>query len=296
MSKTVFMFRGLPASGKSTRAKAMLAEFGKGNAHRVNKDSLREMLDNGEWSSSNEKFVLSLRDHIVTKTLELGKHVLVDDCNLPEKHAERLRQLALLGGAEFEVMDFTDVSVEDCIKRDLKRPVSVGERIIRDMYDQFLRPKVEPLAHDPTLPDCIIVDIDGTVAQSNGRGHYDWMRVGEDLPRMVVIRAVLGFGCEWAVSGRHLTKIFMSGRDECCRELTQAWLNQHIGCDGDPLYMRPAGDMRKDAIVKTELYEAHVNGKFTVKAVFDDRPAMIRAWQALGFTDRIFNVGDGREF
>lgn len=284
--KTVWMFKGLPASGKTTEAKRMLENFGSGNARRVNKDDLRAMLDNGQWSRGNEAFVLEIRDHVITRTLEHGKHVLVDDTNLAPKHEERLRQLALLGGACFEIIDFTNVPVEECIKRDLKRPVSVGERVIRDMYDQFLRPKVEPPAHNPALPDCIIVDIDGTVAQANGRGHYDWMKVGTDLPRLAVIRAVLCFNCRW---------IFMSGRDEVCRDLTKTWLEQYFG-SGDPLYMRPAGDMRKDAIVKAELYEANVKGKFNVKAIFDDRPQMIRCWQDLGFTDRIFNVGDGREF
>lgn len=290
--KTVWMFKGLPASGKTTEAKKMLENFGSGNARRVNKDDLRAMLDNGQWSKGNEAFVLDIRDHVITRTLEHGKHAIVDDTNLAPKHEERLRQLALLGGACFEVIDFTGVSVEDCIKRDLQRPVSVGERVIRDMYDQFLRPKVEAPAHDPALPDCIIVDIDGTVAQSNGRGHYDWMRVGEDRPREVVIQIARKL---WETTP--IDVIFMSGRDSVCRELTQAWLDIHFGTgSGLSLYMRPAGDMRKDAIVKTELYEANVKNKFNVKAVFDDRPQMIRCWQDLGFTDRIFNVGNGREF
>ena len=38
-------------------------------------------------------------------------------------------------------------------------------------------------------------------------------------------------------------------------------------------------------------------GKYNVIAIFDDRPQVIReCWQALGFGDRIFNVGGGEEF
>lgn len=284
--KTIFMFRGLPASGKTTRAKQMLAEFGTGNAKRVNKDDLRAMLDAGEWSGHNEKFLLGIRDHVVSKALEAGKHVLVDDTNLPPKHETRLRELAKEHGASFELVDFTHVTTEECIERDLRRLASVGEKVIRGMYDQFLRPVVVAPAHDPNLPDVIIVDIDGTVAHMNGRGPFEWVRVQEDLPRMPVIRAVLTYGMSW---------IFLSGRDECCRPQTEAWLEVYFG-SGRPLHMRPAGDMRKDAIVKRELYEAHVLGKYNVRAIFDDRPQMIRMWQELGFTDRIFNVGDGREF
>lgn len=61
--------------------------------------------------------------------------------------------------------------------------------------------------------------------------------------------------------------------------------------------MRPQGDMRRDSIVKRELYENHIKGKYNVVAIFDDRPQVIReCWQALGFGDRIFNVGTGKEF
>jgi predicted kinase len=290
--KTVWMFKGLPASGKTTEAKKMLETFGSGNARRVNKDDLRSMLDDGRWSRGNEAFVLEIRDHIISRTLEHGKHVLVDDTNLAPKHSERLRQLALLGGASFEVIDFTHVSVEDCIKRDLKRPVSVGERVIRDMYDQFLRSKVEPPAHDPSLPDAIIVDIDGTVAQINGRGPFDWGRVYEDSPREAVIRIARKL---WETEP--VDVIFLSGRDTICREDTQRWLDVHWGTGSSLwLWMRPNGDMRKDVLVKRELYEAHIKGKFNVIAVFDDRPQVLRLWAELGFTDRIFNVGDGREF
>ena len=60
MSK-LLMLRGLPASGKSTYAKE-LADKG---WIRVNKDDLRAMLNNSNWSKGNEKRVLKLRDDII---------------------------------------------------------------------------------------------------------------------------------------------------------------------------------------------------------------------------------------
>lgn len=294
MPKTIYMFRGLPGSGKSTRAKQMLAEFGKSNAHRVNKDELRAMLDNGEWSPSNEKFVLEIRDHIVTRSLAEGKHALVDDCNLPEKHEARLRQLAKENGAAFEIIDFTDVPLEECIERDLKRSLSVGESVIRGMYNQFLRKAETPPAYDLNLPDAMIVDIDGTVAQMNGRGPFEWDHVGEDLPRSIVIEIARQ---RWISTPTAV--VFLSGRDSVCREQTQKWLNKYWGTGSDlSLWMRPNGDMRKDAIVKRELYEAYVKDKFNVVAIFDDRAQICREWDRLGFGDRLFRVGriDGDDF
>jgi predicted kinase len=288
MAKTLFMMCGLPASGKSTKAREMLKEFGSGNAKRVNKDDLRAMLDDGYWSGGNEKFLLRVRDFIITEALKDGKHVVVDDTNLAPKHRARLSQLAEENGARFEIVDFSHVSPEECVERDRKRPNYVGQDVIWKMYRQFLAPVAVAPESDPALPSIVIVDIDGTVAQMNGRGPYEWEKVGTDRPRPLVMNAARNLG--------HRV-IFVSGRDEGrCRAVTEEWLGLYWGSEFT-LFMRPAGDMRRDSIVKRELYEAHIQGKFNVIAIFDDRPRVIReCWQILGFTDRIFNVGDGSEF
>lgn len=298
MSKTLYALKGLPASGKSTHARKMLADFGKGNAKIANKDQLRAMLDDGQWSRENEKMVLKIRDLIIKETLESGKHLICDDTNLAPKHMERLKQLAHENGADFEVVDFTHVSVEECIDRDLKRAASVGEKVIRGMYEQFLKLAPPVVEYDPMLPDCVIIDVDGTMAQMNGRGPFEWGKVGEDQPRKPILEVIEGylFSQEPADGGTPDWVVFvLSGRDGCCREETYKWLEKHFPRQWD-LHMRQAGDMRQDTVIKRELYEAHIAGKYNVKAIFDDRPQVIRLWQALGFGDRIFNVGDGREF
>jgi len=263
----------------------MLADFGTGNAHRTNKDDLRAMLHNGKWSRENEKFVLQVRDQIITAALTTGKHALVDDTNLAPKHEERLRQLAREAGAGFSIVDFTHVSVEECIERDRKRQNYVGEKVIRDMYNQFLRPKIDPPARNPKLLDAIIVDIDGTVAQMNGRGPFEWSRVGEDLPRDVVWNTI------WGLADNGSEIIFMSGRDECCRKETIDWINNNLSAATMKLFMRPAGDQRKDSIVKLELYRQNIEGKYNVVAIFDDRASICRVWDEIGFGDRLFRVG-----
>lgn len=73
--KTVFMTVGLPASGKSTWARAKMAEH-PGSYKRVNKDEIRAMIDDGKWSRDNEKFVLGVRDYVVAAALNAGKHVI----------------------------------------------------------------------------------------------------------------------------------------------------------------------------------------------------------------------------
>jgi hypothetical protein len=74
--------------------------------------------------------------------------------------------------------------------------------------------------------------------------------------------------------------IVMSGRDEGrARECTLNWLVEKFGMSPDRLYMRAAGDTRSDNIVKRELYEANIKGKFFVDFVVDDRDQVVRLWR-----------------
>jgi len=138
--KTIYLLKGLPASGKSTWAKQKVAE--NPNIKRVNKDDLRAMLDNSRWSKTNEKFVLKLRDHIITESLNDGFHVIVDDTNLHPKHETQMRQLAKECNAKVEIVNF-ETSLEECIERDSKRPNGVGKEVIVSMFDRYINNKLD---------------------------------------------------------------------------------------------------------------------------------------------------------
>lgn len=86
----------------------------------------------------------------------------------------------------------------------------------------------------------------------------------------------------------------MSGREETCRAETENWLvdKGSFTYDSFKLYMRPAGDRRKDYIVKRELYEKHVLGKYNVYLVLDDRSSVVLLWRSLGLTCLQANYGD----
>ena len=282
MPKTLYMMKGLPASGKSTRAREMLAA-NPGNVKRVCKDDLRAMLDNGKWSKANEHMVLRVRDAVISLALQEGKHVICDDTNLAPGHEARLCELAREHGAVFEVVDFTHVSVEECIERDQKRLSYVGEKVIREMHQKFLARPVEPVPYNEKLPVCIIADIDGTVALKGDRSPYDWSRVQEDRPHWPVIELVRSLFQKHCV-------VFVSGRKECCREITTQWLEQYFDF-GIDLYMRRDDDDRDDVIVKREIYEQHIKGRYNVQLVLDDREKVVRMWRQQGLT--CLAVADG---
>ncbi len=99
--KQVIILRGLPASSKSTYAKSLI-DSQPNKYKRINKDLLREMLDNSHWSKDNEKFILNMRDILIIQALENGKHVIIDDTNLASTHITRITQL-VKGKAEVTI-------------------------------------------------------------------------------------------------------------------------------------------------------------------------------------------------
>ena len=137
---TLFVMVGLPGSGKTAWARRAVDDGG-GRCKRVSKEELRGMLDNGRYSEEAEEMVLTIRDYAVATVLDAGMDVVVDDTNLAPKHQSRLLRLAAAHNASGKVIDLTSVPVETCIARDAGRGKPVGEKVIRDMYDQFVAPK-----------------------------------------------------------------------------------------------------------------------------------------------------------
>lgn len=266
----VILTKGLPGSGKSTWAKKKMAEH-PNMFKRVNKDELRAMIDADHWSRDTEKFILAIRDLIITEALKEGKHVIVDDTNLAPKHEAHIKQLV---GKEVEVIikDFTDVPIETCIKNDLNRLNSVGEAVIRKMYDQHLKPKPEVYPYDFYRENIVICDLDGTLCHLNGRNPYDASTCEFDGLNTVVAELLLG-----------KKVILCSGREDKYREQTVKFLEKW-NIPYEKLIMRPTGDFRKDSIIKKEMFDNHIRGKYNVEFVLDDRNQVVEMWRSLGLT------------
>ncbi len=272
MELKIIMLQGLPGSGKSTWAKQM----SRNNQQyvRVNKDEIREMIG---YTPHRENMVCAIRDAIVTNTLLVQKkHIIVDDTNFHPKHEKRLRELAALCHATFEVYPF-DTPLEQCIANDLKRPKSVGEKVIKKMWREYVRKPFVRKEHENGLQLAVICDLDGTLCLFEGkRGPYETEKAGDDD----INPAVQTLLNDWR--GTHeYPIIFMSGRDSKYREITEAWLKKHDFGDGI-LLMRPAGDTRKDYIVKEELYQAHIQRNYNICYVLDDRQQVVDMWRRNG--------------
>jgi len=93
--------------------------------------------------------------------------------------------------------------------------------------------------------------------------------------------------------------LFTSGRDSKYREPTIRFLNQYFRTPNErftqdametaewnvipyELFMRPEGDMRKDSIVKTEIFDQRIRDKYNVVFAVDDRNAVVDNWREMG--------------
>jgi predicted kinase len=278
---TLIITRGLPASGKTTKARQWVAVDPVRRA-RVNCDDIRAQLHDAAYvkqsddTAGTERTVQAVRDATITALLKRGIDVVSDDTNLPTRTARDLRRLAMLAGADFEVWDLADVPYEECVRRNNAREgrARVPDAAMLDMYKRFVKGKTHPLplpAETPSdasgvvpyvppagAPSAVMVDIDGTVALMCGRSPYDETRVHEDGANAAVIAAVRA---------------------------------EHVAVPYEALHMRAEGDMRKDSIVKVEIFDREIRDKYNVIAVFDDRDQVVDAWRALGLA--VFQVAEG---
>lgn len=287
--------RGLPSSGKTTWAVHWLS--GEPNTRsRVNRDDLRQSLfalNAGALTHEQENAVTEVHHATIRALLKNGRDVVCDDTNLRARTVRELLRIAQQVGASVQFKNF-DTPPALCIERDRQRGDAggrlVGEAVIRSFADRYFKkgslPPIPTLdvdsqtltyTPDNTLEPAWLVDMDGTLAKMNGRGPFEWHRVGEDdlnLP-IAAILEVLTLG------GYRI--LVVSGRDGSCRAETEQWLaDNDIGYDG--LFMREAGDMRKDAVVKSEIFWRDIAPHWAVQGVFDDRDQVVQMWRGLGLT------------
>ena len=291
--KKILILRGIPASGKSTFAKKLVKE-NPGVYKRINRDDLREMFDTYHFSRDNEKFVKRVRDLLIREALRDGKHVIVDDTNLSMKNVNRITQLAeehrkkTGEPVEVTVKEF-EVTLAEALERDAKREKRVGDRVIRKMHRQFYGKNTrdpEYAMQDETLPPAIMCDLDGTLALLNGRNPYD----GEACEEDVLNQPIYDILKTYHDLGHKI--LLLSGRTDNAQPQTERWLAKHK-VPYDMLIMRKHTDVRRDSIVKQEIFNENIKGKYFVRFVLDDRNQVVDMWrQDLGLPCLQVNYGD----
>ena len=288
-NKTVILCVGIPASGKTT----WTTEFISKNLGWVkfSRDEFRFMMQNSPMLDfKGEVLVTDLIFSAARQALLSGFNVILDNTHCKQIYIDQaVNMLGDLADIDFRVFD---TPLETCIERDSLREKKAGESILKKMHKDFMTlminfdsrqiPRRSRLVQDYSkmwkndLKYAVICDIDGTLSHFNGkRSPFDWKEVGVDDPDMPIIHALQS----WKTSGVKI--LIVSGRDGSCRKETQEWLKKHK-VPFDDLFMRPINDYRKDSIVKQEIYENNIEGKYNVILVYDDRNQVVNLWRSLG--------------
>lgn len=274
------MMRGLPGSGKTTRARKMVVESG--NAARVNRDDLRAMLFDGKWSGKREAAVIAVEKAIAYELLVQGLNPIIDDTNLLPKHKQMWKDFGNGFGHGGEQPTFlvedVDTPREICITNDFGRTgkAYVGQPVINRMAAQSHR-------FDWGTKPIAIFDIDGTIADGREREHLvsgkdgakkDWKAYfdlcGEDEPIEFVVNMLR------ALRETHMI-VVVSGRPDTYYMETLYWFVHH-DIPFDAIFMRAGSDKRPDTEVKQDIL--NLMPKEQIAIVFDDRPSVVRMWRA----------------
>ena len=273
---TIYFLKGLPASGKSSWAKKTAND----KTLRFNKDDYRAMLT-APWSNNIEKnVVLPTLQSSGIAALENGFNIIIDDTNFSHSHFEFWKNVSDEGEYDFVEM-FFNTPVDVCVERDSTRgDKSVGSKVINDMFHKHINVNndlstiVEYRRQDKTLPKAIIVDIDGTIAFTTGRNPYDNSKVHTDVPNQPIVDIV---ELAWLHGYELLIVTGREGTDDC-KSKTIEWLDLQLPMKYK-LFMRPAGDYRKDSTIKREIFEKEIEGKYNIQFVLDDRDQVVELWR-----------------
>ena len=291
---------GCPGSGKSTYTAEFLAK--NPNYVKVGRDDFRYMLRNQGFTEPKiEKMITDLVNNAILTALSNKLNVIVDNTNL---------KISVINSIVALVHDYANVSYrvfdvpyKTLLERDNARERSVGEPVLKRMWGDWVTlkdsfdfqpvPRNTKVTHvvpnfKSELPDCVIFDLDGTLALSYGRRDmFDWSKVDRDSLNEIVAEQVKFHKSK----GR--TIIILSGRDEVSKALTEEWL-KFYDVEYDFIYMRPANNFEKDTVIKRRIYENEIKGKYNVLAWYDDRKQVVSLVNDLGLY--CFDVGQGKTF
>jgi len=124
----------------------------------------------------------------------------------------------------------------------------------------------------------VLVDVDGTIALTGDRDPYDESTVSADLPNAGIIAIVRALHRD----GHRI--VVISGRTEAARADTTLWLKRHLGVPIDALHLRAVGDRRPDVVVKKLVFRHHIERRYRVLCVLEDRSRVVEMWRDLHLT------------
>ena len=288
MSKLLILV-GAPGSGKSTFARYFLRT--EDNWIRVNRDDFRLMqFGDSLMIPFYEERISKMVEASVLTLLKSDTNVIIDATNTSLRTIQdMIHTYTEYADISFKVFD---LPVNELVKRCDKRYEETGKFISKSVVERNVAnlkhtlekfdfapiPRKVQVAttsyatQDKNLPKAVICDLDGTLSLLNGRDPYNAATCDNDLLNAPVAAALK------MAKQQGYQVILLSGREDKFREPTMRFLDKHqIGYD--LLLMRTSNDFRKDNIIKRELFEGEIQGKYFVEFLLDDRNQVVDMWR-----------------
>jgi len=263
------------------------------------------MINDYIFNKENEDQVRVICDELIYKFIRQGYNIVLDETNLSDKNYDDICAIAKNIGDVKVIEKYFPIDVEEAVKRNENRlgHAKIPEDVIFrfnaqikheiNKYGQVREREVyfpsNVVAQDITLPEAIIVDLDGTLANHKGVRYIHDLTLCDGDKCYLHIRDILNW---FRISKANTGKIIIcSGREDKYKDLTQQWLKKYC-IEHDELFMRKAGDRRKDCIIKREIFDANIKGKYNILFSLDDRNQVVEMYRHMGIPCLQCNYGD----
>ena len=283
----ILILVGAPGSGKSTFARYFMRT--EENWIRLCRDDFRVMQFTSENLSNHEERLISeMIDNSIETLLSKKRNVLLDSTHCRREYIEHyIERFNSLADISFKLFDIDEKTLAKRCEQRFKKtgkliPMNVLKKFVANFevlkkdFDFSKRPKIaytQPIAiQDTILPKAIVCDLDGTLALMNNRDPYNATHCDEDdlnVPVANVLRIFYEKGYKI---------LLVTGREERFREPTIRFLEKH-SIFFHHLWMRKIKDFRKDAIIKRELFDTEIAGKYYIDFILDDRNQVVDMWR-----------------
>ena len=277
----IIVLQGPPASGKSTWAR----ETAKAGTPYVivNRDAIR--LARGDyWIPEQENYISDMEEYGVRSAINRNLIPIIDATNLNPKTIKKWEDLAKELNCELEYKKFY-IPFKEALERDSNRELSVGKKVLKNFYTKYFYEEfVKEVGYDDRfildqnnyLPNCVIIDLDGTVALHQGRLPYDWDKISSDKCDTRMKKLIEQFNYQ------SIKIIFLTGRPESAREETKKWITTHFPTLNYMLLMRDNQDCRPGEVYKRTTWESFIKHSFNTLCVFEDSNKCVDMWRELG--------------
>lgn len=274
---------GPPGSGKSTLTNSLIDAYGDHG------DSVVYINQDLQGRAHLTLFEMAIAE---------GRDVFVDRMNFNKIQRSRYLNPAKEKGYTTEIIVLHE-SLQTCLNRcglrdghPTIKDLATAKKALRTFFINYERPTedeadlVEFTYPNIVKSNCLIIDLDGTLCNTEHRSHFmkqekkNWKAFFEGIPNDPIN--------EWcleiikAMQKTHRI-ILCSGRPDDYEDPTRDWLNKY-SINYHNLFMRRAGDFRRDDVVKEIILDFEILTRYIPLFAVDDRQQVVDLWRRRGIT------------